>query len=89
MEPAASPPGAGDGAGNGAGNGDDGPSDNLNTWLDAINLSHVYDSLVELGATKVHFKVYIGVKIGVYRIYEGETGHGQNGRNEGNERTEE
>ena len=54
MEPAASPPGAGDGAGNGAGNGDDGPSDNLNTWLDAINLSHVYDSLVELGATKVN-----------------------------------
>ena len=60
MEPALSPPGSngsngsnGDGAGSGS-NVDEGPSDNLNTWLDAINLSHVYDSLVELGATKVN-----------------------------------
>ena len=60
MEPALSPPGSngsngsnGDGAGSGS-NVDGGPSDNLNTWLDAINLSHVYDSLVELGVMKVN-----------------------------------
>ena len=48
MEPAAQPP-----VPEGGANQEDGPSDNLATWLDSINLSHIYDNLIELGATKV------------------------------------